>query len=45
MAKKKRTKLTPEFWKRNAETMRRLQERLAYHEARLAEERAARERR
>jgi hypothetical protein len=34
-------KLTAEFWRRDAEMMRRLEERIAYHEARLAEERAA----
>lgn len=43
--KKKRTKLTPEFWERDAEDKRKLAERIAYHERKLEEERAAREKR
>jgi hypothetical protein len=37
--KRKRTRLTREFWKHNDQMMRRLEERLAYHERKLAEER------
>jgi hypothetical protein len=48
MAKKKRKKkLPPElgqaFDERSRETLRRLQERIAYHRAKLAEEQAARQ--
>jgi hypothetical protein len=35
-------KLTPEFWRRDAEVMRQLEERIAYHEAKLAQERRSR---
>ncbi len=41
----KKRKLTAEFWRRDAEVMRRLEERIAYHKAKLAEERSAREKR
>jgi hypothetical protein len=40
--KRKRTKLTREFWERDAEIRRQLEERIAYHEAKLKEERAKR---
>lgn len=44
MAKKrKRTILTPEERERMAENMRRLEERIAYHRQKLAEERASAE--
>ena len=32
-------KLTAEFWRRDAEIMRQLEERIAYHTAKLADER------
>ena len=38
---KKKKKLTAEFWRRDAEVRRQLEERTAYHTAKLAEERAA----
>ncbi len=41
--KRKRTILTPEERERRARTMRLLEERIAYHERKLAEERAAAE--
>ena len=41
----KKTKLDEEFWRRDAETKRLLAERTAYHERRLKEEQAAREKR
>ena len=42
MAKKRKKRiLTPEERARSAETMRLLEERIAYHERKLAEERAA----
>ena len=41
MAKKKRKKLTSEFWERLAETDRKLLERIQYHKAKSAEQRAA----
>jgi hypothetical protein len=37
----KKKKLTAEFWRRDAEGKRQLEERIAYHEAKLAEERAS----
>ena len=37
--KKKPEKLDAEFWRRDAEMKRLLEERIAYHEAKLAEER------
>jgi hypothetical protein len=40
--KPQKGKLTPEFWARNAENMRRLRERIDYHQRKLDEERAAR---
>jgi len=40
--KRKKTKLTAEFWEDNARFMRKLEERLAYHTRKLEEERAAR---
>jgi hypothetical protein len=40
--KRKKRKLTAEFWERNAQTMRLLEERVAYHTRKLEEERAAR---
>jgi hypothetical protein len=43
MKKKRKSSLTPEFWKRDAEGKRQLAERIAYHERRLKEEREARE--
>ena len=42
--KKKSTKLTREFWERDAEGKRKLAERIAYHERRLEEARQERER-
>ena len=42
MAKKKRIGLSPEWHERHERTQRLLLERIAYHEAKLAEERAAR---
>ena len=39
--KRKPTKLTREFWEQNAAHMRKLEERIAYHERKLAEDRAA----
>jgi hypothetical protein len=41
MAKKKKIRITPEERERFARTMRLLEERIAYHERKLAEERAA----
>jgi hypothetical protein len=41
--KKKKSGLTPEFWKRDAETKRQLAERIAYHEQRRKAEQEARE--
>jgi hypothetical protein len=32
MAKKRKTRLTPEFWRRDAELRREMAERIAYHE-------------
>jgi hypothetical protein len=37
--KKKPKKLTPEYWADNAAFMRRLEDRIAYHERKLAAER------
>jgi hypothetical protein len=37
--KRKKTKLDAEFWRRDAEAKRMLEERIAYHQAKLAEER------
>jgi hypothetical protein len=42
--KKRTTKLTREFWERHAETQRMMADRIAYHERKLAEEKAERER-
>ena len=41
MKKKNKKKLTAEFWRQDAEDRRKLEERIAYHERKLAEERAA----
>ena len=41
MKKRKKTKLTAEFWARDAEHRRLLAERIAYHQRKLDEERAA----
>jgi hypothetical protein len=38
---KRKSRLTPEFWERDRANMRLLEERIAYHERKLAEERAA----
>lgn len=38
---RKKTKLTAEFWRRDAEVRRALEERIAYHTAKLVEERAS----
>jgi hypothetical protein len=38
--KRKRTKLTREFWEQDARDKRLLAERIAYHERKLKEERA-----
>ena len=43
MKKKRKLKISAEQWARWTETQRKLAERIAYHEAKLAEERAARE--
>ena len=43
MKKKRKSGLTPEFWKRDAELKRELAERIAYHEERQKREREARE--
>jgi hypothetical protein len=40
--KRKRTKLTREFWEQDARDKRLLAERIAYHERKLKEERAGR---
>jgi len=46
MAKRKKKRKTadfpPEFWERHERTQRLLAERIAYHQAKIAEERAAR---
>ena len=42
--KKKKGKLTREFWEWDAQQKRKLEERIAYHQQKLEEERAARER-
>ena len=39
MKRKKRTPEDDEFWRRDAEAKRMLQERIDYHKAKLAEER------
>ena len=39
--KRKKSRLTREFWERDRANMRLLQDRIAYHERKLAEERAA----
>jgi hypothetical protein len=44
MGKKKRTRLGREFWERDRANMKFLEERVAYHQRKLEEERAARER-
>jgi hypothetical protein len=41
VGKRKKTKLTREFWERDAAAKKKLQERIEYHERKLAEERAA----
>jgi hypothetical protein len=43
MKRKKKSRLTPEFWERDRANMRLLEERIAYHERKLAEERTAAE--
>jgi len=43
--KRKRTRLTREFWEQDARDKRLLAERIAYHEQKLKEEREAREKR
>ena len=40
--KRKRKKLDAEFWRRDAENRRQLEERISYHKAKLEEERAKR---
>jgi len=40
--KRKKTKLDAEFWRRDAELKRMLEERIAYHKAKLEQERAKR---
>ena len=37
--KRKKAKLDAEFWRQDAEMMRLLEKRIAYHKAKLAEER------
>jgi hypothetical protein len=41
--KRKKSRLTREFWERDRANMRLLEERIAYHERKLAEERSAAE--
>ena len=43
MKRKRKSRLTPEFWERDRANMRLLEARIAYHERKLAEERAASE--
>ncbi len=43
MKRKRKSRLTPEFWERDRANMRLLEERIAYHEQKLAKERAASE--
>ncbi|HZC30869.1 MAG TPA: hypothetical protein VE261_05065 [Gaiellaceae bacterium] len=43
MKRKRKSLLTPEFWERDRANMKKLEERIAYHERKLAEERAAAE--
>jgi hypothetical protein len=38
--KRKKTKLDAEFWRRDAENRKLLEQRIAYHKAKLAQERA-----
>jgi hypothetical protein len=45
MKRKKKGELTPEFWAWDAAQKRKLEERIAYHERKLAEEQATREQR
>jgi hypothetical protein len=42
--KRKKNKLTAEFWAEDEKHKRKLEERIAYHTRKLEEERAARER-
>ena len=35
MKKKRKSRLTPEFWAKNAEHMKLLEERIAFHDAKL----------
>jgi hypothetical protein len=42
MARKKKSRLTREFWERDRANMRVLEERIAYHERKLEQERAKR---
>lgn len=37
MKKKRKLNLTPEFWAKNAEHRKLLEERVAYHEAKIAQ--------
>jgi hypothetical protein len=41
--KRKKSRLTREFWERDRANMRLLEERIAHHERKLAEERSAAE--
>ena len=43
MKRKRKSRLKPEFWERDRANMRLLEERIAYHRRRRAEERAATE--
>jgi hypothetical protein len=43
MKRKKKSRLTPEFWERDRANMRLLEERIANHERKLAEERTVAE--
>ena len=43
MKRKRKSRLTPEFWERDRANMRLLEERIAFHERKLAEERSAAE--
>lgn len=41
MKRKRKSRLTPEFWERDRANMKLLEERIAYHERKLGEEQKA----
>ncbi len=41
MKKKRKSRLTPEFWAKDAERMKLLEERIAFHDAKIAATRRA----